>query len=64
MKAKLCSVPFICLILHSKYVKGKNSTLFCVDGDRCNTFFWLCIFTQHRLRSFSFVHDEMCCGVL
>lgn len=28
MKAKLRSVPFICLILCSKYVKGKNSTLF------------------------------------
>lgn len=28
MKAKLCSVPFICLILYSKYVKGKNSTVF------------------------------------
>lgn len=27
MKAKLRSVPFICLILCSKYVKGKNSTL-------------------------------------
>lgn len=35
-----------------------------MDGDRCNTFVWLHILTQHRLRLFSVVHDEMCGVVL